>query len=281
METQRKPQPIEDIDIAELQRRAPAFKQRMQKLKREIPSVDFYPYDTMANVGALDTLLKGERRNLLRLAEGRPVADVAAADGDLAFFLETLGVEMQIIDNPPTNHNGLRGARALKQALSSSVAIHEVDLDTQFHLPRYDYGLIFFLGILYHLKSPYYVLEQLARATRHMVLSTRIAQYGRPLRHRGVGGRLLELAGNLVPRPRRMMRMAGLPVAYLVDERECNDDPTNFWIFTEEGLQRLLARTGWDVLDFRTFGERERSNPEAQDRDERAFCILRSRVFKG
>src|SRR6185437_3180823 len=38
------------------------------------------------------------------------------------------------------------------------------------------YDLIFFLGILYHLKNPFYALESLAKVTRHMLISTRVAK---------------------------------------------------------------------------------------------------------
>ena len=50
---------------------------------------------------------------------------------------------------------------------------------------------------------------------------------------------------------------------------------------TAEGLQRILKRTGWEILDFTTFGARFRSDPASPARDERAFCVARSRVFKG
>ena len=39
----------------------------------------------------------------------------------------------------------------------------------------------------------------------------------------------------------------GNPVAYLVEEDELNADYTNFWIFTEEGLKRIVRRAGWDI----------------------------------
>jgi hypothetical protein len=274
------PPAVEDVDIVELLRRVPDFRRRMVEVKRKLPGVRFYPYDTMGNIDALHATLTGERRHLLRLTEGRPVADIGAADGDLAFFLETLGVDMQIIDNPPTNHNGLAGARALKQTLGSSVEIHEVDLDSQFRLPRNDYGLVSFLGILYHLKNPYYALEELAKSSRHLLLSTRVAQYARPLHLRLPGARLLGSLVEKLPIARPMVRMAELPVAYLVDERECNNDPTNFWIFSVEGLKRILTRSGWEILDFKTFGNRFRSDPASKEGDERAFCLARSRTFK-
>src|SRR3712207_7658839 len=37
--------------------------------------------------------------------------------------------------------------------------------------------------------------------------------------------------------------------AYLVDTFECNNDATNYWVFTHVGLERILLRCGWIVED--------------------------------
>lgn len=273
------PRPAETLDIAALRDRVPAFKQRLAEIKAGIANISFYPHDTFGNLWHLEKLLRGERRDLARLAGGLPVADIGAADGDLAFFLEAQGLRMHVIDNAPTNCNGLAGARAVKEALGSDVAVHDIDLDTQFTLPQAEYGLVFFLGILYHLKNPYYALEMLARRSRHLALSTRVAQFARPLVPPPPGKAVREIISRLVDPPSEMTRIAGLPVAYLVDERECNDDPTNFWIFTHEGLKRILSRCGWEVLDYMAVGNTTSSDPATPAGDERAFCLARSRVF--
>jgi len=64
------------------------------------------------------------------------------------------------------------GVRALKSALGSSVGIHAMDLDADFVLPAEEYGLVLLLGVLYHLKNPFLVLEKLAKHTRYCLLST-------------------------------------------------------------------------------------------------------------
>ncbi len=94
------------------------------------------------------------------------------------FFLETLGCRVQTIDYAPTNYNGLQGVKLLKKELSSSVEIHEIDLDAQFILPQEKYGLVFFLGILYHLKKSLLCAGGLAKASKYCVISTRIAKFG-------------------------------------------------------------------------------------------------------
>jgi tRNA (mo5U34)-methyltransferase len=212
----------------------------------------------MPNVAVLEKLSDMAGLHLLDLCRGAHgrVADIGAADGDLAFFLERQGLSVEVIDNEYTNFNGLEGARILKEALNSSVAIRSVDLDSQFSLSAQKYDAIFFLGTLYHLKNPFLVLESLARITKYCFVSTRIAKQtadGQPL--------------------------SSYPLAYLLGPQECNDDDTNFWIFSSEGLRRLIDRTGWGILSHLTIGDTKNSTPADPDRDERAFCFLQSKLL--
>lgn len=244
------------IDAATLLAEAARFTDELDGIKRLIDK-DFpwYPYRTLGNFKTLQRIF--DAHPLFALAgTGRRILDIGGADGDLAFFLERLGCPATILDHAPTNYNGLRGARLLRRHLGSRLEIHDVDLDTQFHLPPGKYDLIFFLGILYHLKNPFYALESLAKVTRHMLISTRVAK--------------LSPAG-------RSMR--DLPVAYLLHPTESNNDPTNFWIFTEPGLLRLCDRAGWNVLMHYSLGEKKKSDPARNDRDERLFALLESRAM--
>jgi len=134
------------------------------------------------------------------------------------------------------------------------VTIRSVDLDAQFPLSGEKYDVIFLLGILYHLKNPFFVLESLARITKYCFVSTRIAK---------------QTADG--------QRLSPYPVAYLVGPQECNNDDTNFWIFSDGGLKRLIERTGWNVLSYVTIGDTINSTPADPDRDERAFCFLEKR----
>lgn len=243
------------MDLDEMLERVGHFRQELAELKARLEPAGFwYPYSTLDNLAHLDRLLGGRRLDIGALAAGGTIADIGTADGDLAFFLESLGQRVELIDYGPTNYNGLRGARLIKHARGSQVLIHEIDLNAQFRLPSERYGLVMFLGILYHLQNPFYVLRELARCARHMLLSTRIAQVTSD----------------------RSVRFAEVPVAYLVAPTETNNDPTNYWIFSEAGLHRILSRTGWEVLEFMTVGCTKDSDPAGMDRDERAFCLLRS-----
>jgi len=229
------------------------FMGELDALKQAVdPTFPWYPYGILNNFIHLKPIF--ESFPLDTLMRGRAVLDIGAADGDLSFFLERLGFPPEIVDHASTNFNGLRGAALLSRHLGSSVFIYDVDLDSYFPLPAKSYDLVFLLGILYHLKNPFLVMESLAKVTRYMLISTRIARFapqGQPI--------------------------GDIPVAYLVHPAESNNDSTNYWISSETGLMRLFDRTGWDVLTWRSEGDTERSDPAHPDHDERAFALLRSR----
>lgn len=243
-------------DISELISAAPKHRARMSKARERVGGdIPWYLYDILGNLTHVDAMLTGENRDLARFAAGLPVADIGAADGDLAFSLEEQwGWQVDIVDTAAANMNGLRGARALRDQLQSSVEVHDIDLDSQFRLPREHYGLVFLLGILYHLQNPYYALRALAAAADYCVLSTRAARFAGPER----------------------TRIAHLPVAYLVSPDETNNDASNYWMFSPAGLDRIVARTGWTVLDRVSAGDVEGSDPSSPDHDERIFMLLRA-----
>jgi tRNA (mo5U34)-methyltransferase len=234
---------------------AAKFNEQLAKAKATFdPQFPWYPYDTLGNFIHLKPILDGFPLDTLAGPEKR-ILDIGAADGDLALFLEQMGYEADIIDHSLTNFNGLRGARLLCNYFKSRININDVDLDSQFSLPDAEYDLIFFLGILYHLKNPFYVMESLSKRTTHMLVSTRVARlspHGTPIRD--------------------------IPVAYLLGPAESNNDSTNYWIFSESGLMRLFERTGWDLIVHRSVGDVSTSDPARMDRDERAFALLKSRT---
>ncbi len=232
-----------------------AWRSRIDALKAQAPPPRgaWYAYDTLGNLERISALL-GDR-SLAELAGGHPLIDIGAGDGDLAFFLESLGYNVHAVDHPGTNANCMTGIARLKAALRSSVEVSAIDLEGPFELPAHRYGLGLCFGVLYHLKNPYHVLETLAGRIGHLMLSTRIAQ-------RDPGGGC---------------EFRDLPMAYLVGPDELNRDLTNYWIFSEAGLKRLLDRTGWELLSYFSAGCTEGSDPVRPEADERAFCLARSR----
>jgi tRNA (mo5U34)-methyltransferase len=238
---------------------AQRFHDRLRGLKQATPlppGAAWYPWASLGQFDVLDEFLKGDPGALLALIGSDPVLDAGCGDGDVAFFLESLGARVDAVDFAPTNYNALFGIRALKDRLASSVEVHAVDLDARPHLPRAQYGLTVMLGVLYHLKNPFLALEAIARHSRHIFLSTRIAALS----------------------PDGRTRLGGLPLAYLVDEQELNADDTNFWIFTQAGFERVVTRAGWDVICSAVRGPAESADPVSPAGDARGFLLARSRL---
>lgn len=257
------------MDIAALDVESQRFRRELDRKKKALAPADFgwYPYGILNNFHLLNRLLTGEHREFLSRVGDGLIVDIGAADGDIAFFLESLGYRLHVADFPPTNFNGCRGVRLLKESLGSQIEILETDLDAQFRLPADRYELAFFLGILYHLKNPYLALESLAKCSRYAFVSTRVTRFNVA---KGAEGTDVN---------RRRIELRDAPVAYLVAADETNNDATNFWMFSEAGLRRILHRAGWDILDFMTLGNTSDSDPATAAGDERAFCYLRSRFI--
>lgn len=221
------------------------FEERLLRIKQDNKTnpFDWYPFDSFANVTHLEALLPKGLDSVLELAAGEPVADFGSGDGEIAFLLESLGCDVTAIDWPGTNANEMRGLAFLHRELRSSVAIREVEIDEQFRLDGERFGLTLSLGLLYHLKNPYYFLEMIALHSRYCILSTCILPRGK----------------------------TSDAVAYLARDSEFQNDPTNFWFFSESGILRLLDRCGWDVSATRVTGD---------GKDDRFFCLAESRTGK-
>jgi tRNA (mo5U34)-methyltransferase len=252
-------------ELSTLCQRAQEYRSILEAKRHAIaPSSFWYPYETMANFGFINRLLHGNNRTLFRDIDPKRAADIGGADGDVSFFMEQEGWDMTLIDNPSTNWNGLKGARLYKDTIGSTTKIVEMNLDEQFHIEgRFD--LVFFLGILYHIKNPLYVLEQLARTARYAFLSTRIMRWSAPREE------------SRTTQDHRQL-MERLPVAYLLRPDECNNDSTNYWIFSDAGLRRILDRTSWNIEEYMITGAIEEADPFSLENDGRAFCLIKSRL---
>ena len=213
---------------------------------------EWYRYNTMSNLGPLSSFLTPELETITR---ENGLLDLGCGDGDLSFYFESRGCAVTAVDHPGPNHNGMRGVRLLRRVLNSKIELREADLDS--HFPKFErrFGLTFLLGVLYHLKNPFYVLENIARISDYCILSTRIAR--------------------IFPKIGRVPENTAC--AYLLDPDELNQDNSNFWIFSEAGLKRLIARSGWRLAGEFSAGDTVNSDATSLDHDERKFCLLRTR----
>lgn len=239
----------------ELTKTVALFQKRLDSAKQRLPQdIPWYAYDTLGSWCRLDQMFGERWRRILRQLTIEPLLDIGCADGDLAFFLDSLGHRVHAIDWPATNYNGMRGVRALKTALASTIEIHEVDMDSQFQMPVSDCGLALMLGVLYHLKNPFFVLEKLAQHCRYCIFSTTVTRFT----------------------PDRQTDLQDVPIAYLLDDGELNSDPTNHWVFSEACLRRLFKKTHWEILEYATRGNTRKSVPDSALHELRAFGILKS-----
>jgi tRNA (mo5U34)-methyltransferase len=242
------------VRFSALVRQGLRFRRRFEEAKQGIGGVAWYPYDCFANLFYLQRLLRAAGVSLPEMIGDRKVLDVGAADGALSFFFESLGFGVDAIDSSGTNMNRMEGIRRLAEHFHSTVRIEDVDIDRKLCLEG-AHGLALFLGTLYHLKNPYAVLETLAEHARYCLLSTRVARWS----------------------PDRRVRLDEAPLAYLLDKGECNEDSTNYWIFSPPGLLRVVERSGWEVLATAHAGSFE-SDPSSPMGDEREFMLLKSRL---
>jgi tRNA (mo5U34)-methyltransferase len=244
------------VRFSGLVRKGLLFRNKFEDAKRTVSTQEFdwYPYDCFVNLFYLQKLLNITGLTLKAITDGKPVLDLGTADGALSFFLESLGYEVDSWDYSGTNVNRMMGVRTLAEFFGSQVRIIDIDLDGRFDIGR-QYGFTLLLGTLYHLKKPFYLLETLAKHARFCILSTRVARYSVD----------------------RSVRLDKIPVAYLLDSKQCNDDATNYWIFSAPGLSLLVRRAGWRICASAHSGATT-SDPTSDRRDERMFLLLESAV---
>jgi tRNA (mo5U34)-methyltransferase len=159
-------------EIRDLAQDADRFQAVLQTARDKLDPEDWtwYPYDSLGLFSILDQMLTG-RRYLLDLIGNRTVLDIGCGDGALALFFESLGYPVTAVDNSATNCNRMQGIRALRQALGSNIDIVDLDVDSaRLSPPAEPYGIALALGILYHLRNPFHLLDEIAKHSRYCLV---------------------------------------------------------------------------------------------------------------
>ena len=152
----------------------------------------------------------------------------------------------------------MAGVEALKIALDSSVRIEPIDLDGRFHLPRAALRTRPLpRAFCITSRIPTASSKPWPRTPNYCLLSTAITRFA----------------------PDQQTEVNHLPVAFLAGRDGLRGDETNYWIFSETGLRTLVDRCGWEVCDWLVVGDEDSVLWNTQ-RDERVFCLLRSRTFR-
>src|SRR4051812_42939818 len=94
--------------MSDLTTAAPGFRSRLREARQTITDVSWYPYSSLDNVSVLEQFLPA---NVELAPTGGSVLDVGAGDGDMGYLFQSLGCEVNFLDNAPTNFNDCEGIR--------------------------------------------------------------------------------------------------------------------------------------------------------------------------
>jgi len=236
------------VRLSDIVAAVPAFSERLRSLRAPSTDINWYPYNSLDNVYNWNTFV-APTADLV--PTGGSVLDIGCADGDMGFLFQSLGCQVDFLDNAATNFNDCKGVRRTAELLGHAGRIIERDIDFGFELDR-EYDLALFLGTLYHLRNPALALLRLAERCEQMLLSTRVL--------------------SALPAEHSAITVANAPIAYLVDTLELNSDSTNWWIFSPAGLTRLLKRCGWTIIVSTILFD---ATVPVEQRDERMFMLCR------
>jgi tRNA (mo5U34)-methyltransferase len=118
------------MNLKDMYERVPPFQEKIAAVKSKIRTIPWYNYDSFANFQFMKEHFKGAGQEAFAGIEtGKRIVDIGAADGDTSFFLESLGGDVTIIDNPSTNANDCRAILEMRAAIHSKAKVIMSDLD--------------------------------------------------------------------------------------------------------------------------------------------------------
>ncbi|MEZ5316039.1 MAG: DUF1698 domain-containing protein [Vicinamibacterales bacterium] len=171
--------------------------------------------------GVDDTPQRLARLDLPSLT-GKTVLDVGAWDGFFSFEAERRGAARVLATDSYSwsgqgwgRKDGFDLARRVLASRVEDLRIDPMDLSPE-RVGQFD--VVFFLGVLYHLRHPLLALERVASVTREcLVVET-----------------VVDLVG------------FGRPAAAFYQGTELNDDPTNWWAPNHAGMDAMLRAVGFE-----------------------------------
>ena len=172
--------------------------------------------------GIDDSPYRLARLDLPASLAGASVLDIGAWDGFFSFEAERRGAARVVSADYYSWHGGGWGSKAgfelARRTLGSKV--EDIDIDVMDLSPERigTFDVVFFLGVLYHLRHPLLALERVASVTRQLLILETV----------------VDLVG--IHRP----AMAFYPA------RELNNDPTNWWAPNVSALHGMLRDVGFD-----------------------------------
>jgi len=171
--------------------------------------------------GLDDTPAKLRRIQMPDDLRGRTVLDIGAWDGFFSFEAERRGASRVLAVDSFCWGRGGWGTKAgfdlAHRALGSRVESRELTVDQLSRDAVGAFDVVFFFGVLYHLRDPLAALERVAAVTGSMLL--------------------LETKVDLLDE--------SVPAMAFYPGSELNNDPTNWWAPNVPGLTALLHQAGF------------------------------------
>jgi tRNA (mo5U34)-methyltransferase len=172
--------------------------------------------------GVDETPVRLARLDLPQSLDGLTVLDIGAWDGFFSFEAERRGASRVVAADYFSWHGEGWGSKAgfelARRTFGSKV--EDIDIDVMDLSPERvgQFDVVFFLGVLYHLRHPLLALERVAAVTRRLLI--------------------LETVVDMVG--------IGRPAAAFYPGRELNNDPTNWWAPNVPALHAMLNAVGFD-----------------------------------
>ena len=151
---------------------------------------------------------------------GKNVLDIGANDGYFSFAAERRGaahvVALDLWNRKYDNTRAVENIHVCKEVLNSNIEI--VQMDFLEYIPKYEFDLILFMGVFYHMKNPISGIEKLME----------------------IGCKDLILESHFIGGEDYIMKF--------YSGSQLNNDPTNWWGATKNCLVDMVSVSGFNDI---------------------------------
>jgi tRNA (mo5U34)-methyltransferase len=179
--------------------------------------------------------------------DGKRLLDVGARDGFFSFVAESRGADVLAIDSMAPEH--LKGFATAASLLGSSVELKTLNVYNVSPKTVGKFDMIFFLGVLYHLRDPMLALDKLwevAKPGAQIWVESHTIDRGLLDLASGEYGRLASVAPELTD----------VPLAQFYPKDTLGGNFTNWWGPNLAGLRAMVESAGFETVRSRLIGSR-------------------------